>query len=86
MLRILCTLFLFEVGVVLLFIPWVSLSSALYSGLWDRNYFLSYYPALRPFVLNPSVRGVVSGLGVLDILVAASMLRRQSRATENPGS
>jgi hypothetical protein len=63
-------LFLFEVGVVLLFLPWLS--------LWDRNYFLSHYPSLRPFVLNPSVRGVVTGLGALDIVVAAGMLRRQA--------
>jgi hypothetical protein len=78
LIRVLCTLFLFEVGVVLLFLPWFS--------LWDRNYFLSHYPSLRPFVLHPSVRGVITGLGALDIIVAAGMLRRQSRAGENPGS
>lgn len=78
LIRVLCTLFLFEVGVVLLFLPWL--------GLWDRNYFLSHYPSLRPFVLHPSVRGVITGLGALDILVAAGMLRRQSPAGENPGS
>jgi hypothetical protein len=54
--------------------------------VWDRNYFLSHYPGLRPFALNPSVRGLVSGLGALDILVAAGMLRRQSRAAEERGS
>jgi hypothetical protein len=54
--------------------------------MWDRNYFLSHYPRLRPFALNPSVRGVVSGLGALDILVAAGMLRRQSGAAEERGS
>jgi hypothetical protein len=78
LIRVLCTLFLFEVGVVLLFLPWFS--------LWDRNYFLNHYPSLRPFVLHPSVRGVITGLGALDIIVAAGMLRRQSRAGENPGS
>jgi hypothetical protein len=72
------------VGVILLFIPWVSLSSNYYSGLWDRNYFVSHYPGIRPFLLHPSVRGVVSGLGALDILVAAGMLRRQSRGGESP--
>jgi hypothetical protein len=72
LIRVLCTLFLFEVGVVLLFLPWFS--------LWDRNYFLSHYPGLRPFVLHPSVRGVISGLGALDIVVAAGMLRRPSPA------
>ena len=78
LIRVLYTLFLFEVGVVLLILPWLS--------LWDRNYFLSHYPGLRPFVLHPSVRGVITGLGALDIVVAAGMLRRQSPAGENPGS
>ena len=77
------TLLLFEVGVVLLFIPWVSFSSHQYPGMWDQNYFLSHYPGLRPFLLHPSVRGVVSGLGALDILVAGGMLRRQSRGAES---
>jgi hypothetical protein len=76
--RVLCMLLLFEVGVILLFLPWLS--------LWDRNYFLSHYSSLRPFVLNPSVRGVVTGLGALDILVAAGMLRRHTPAGENSGS
>jgi hypothetical protein len=62
------------------------LSSNQYSALWDRNYFVSHYPSLRPFALHPALRGIVSGLGALDIIVAAGMLRRQSRAGENPGS
>jgi hypothetical protein len=76
--RVLFTLFLFEIGVVLLFLPWLS--------LWERNYFLSLYPSLRPFLLHPSVRGVITGLGALDIVVAAGMLRRQTPAGESPTS
>jgi len=76
--RILFTLLLFEIGVVLLFLPWLS--------LWERNYFLSLYPSLRPFLLHPSVRGVITGLGALDIVVAAGMLRRQSPAGASPTS
>jgi hypothetical protein len=78
LIRVLAMLFLFEVGVVLLFLPWLS--------LWDQNFFLIHYPTLRPFLLNPSVRGVITGLGALDIVVAAGMLRRQSPPIENPGS
>jgi hypothetical protein len=63
---------------VLLFLPWF--------GLWDRNYFLGHYPILRPFMLHPSVRGVITGLGVLDIVVAAGMLRRQTPAGVHSGS
>ena len=77
LIRILATLFLFEIGVILLFLPWLS--------LWERNYFLAQYPGLRPFLLNPSVRGVITGLGALDIVVAAGTLRRQSRG-ENADS
>jgi len=70
-------LFLFELGVILICIPWLS--------LWDSNYFLSHYPLLRPYLLHPSVRGFVTGLGALDIVVAGSMLRRPSGPSEAPG-
>ena len=63
-------LIVFEVGAVLLFVPWL--------GLWDTNYFLSQYPLLRPYLLNPSLRGAITGLGALDIIVAAGMWRRRS--------
>jgi hypothetical protein len=72
--RVLWMLFLFEVGVLLVFLPWV--------GLWDTNYFLVHYPVLRPYLLHPSVRGAITGLGALDILVAAGMLRRHPPASE----
>jgi hypothetical protein len=72
-------LLLFEIGVLLVFLPWV--------GLWDSNFFLVHYPVLRPYLLHPSVRGAVSGLGALDIFVAAGMLRRQPPpASETPGA
>jgi hypothetical protein len=62
-------LILFELGVLLLFLPW--------ARLWDANYFLSHYPSLRPYLLNPALRGTISGLGALDILLAAHMFRRR---------
>ena len=52
----------FEMGALLLYLPW--------SGYWEQNYFLSHFPSLMPVVLHPSFRGVVSGVGVLDILIA----------------
>ena len=69
-------LFLFELGVLLLFIPWLS--------LWDSNYFLAHYPLLRPYLLHPSVRGFVSGLGALDVTIAASMLRKREKSSDAP--
>jgi hypothetical protein len=52
----------FEMGAMLLYLPWT-----LY---WEQNFFLSHYPSLMRIVLHPAFRGVVSGIGVLDILVA----------------
>ena len=52
----------FEMGALLLYLPW--------SAYWENNYFLSHYPWLMRVVLHPSFRGAVSGIGVLDILLA----------------
>ena len=60
--RALLVVLAFEMGAMLLYLPW--------SGYWEQNFFLSHYPSLMPVVLHPSFRGVVSGVGVLDILLA----------------
>lgn len=52
-------LFCLELGIFLLLLPW--------SGLWEGNYFLFRYPQLAPYLLNNSVRGLISGLGLVDI-------------------
>ena len=67
--QVLLILLCFELGVLLVFLPW--------SGFWDRNFFLQRYPDLIPWLLNPYARGLVSGLGVLDILIAGGMIRRK---------
>jgi hypothetical protein len=74
LLQVLWMLVLFELGVLLLFLPWVA--------FWDTNYFLSHYPALRPYLLQPALRGTVSGLGALDIFLAARMIRRRPAGGE----
>ena len=74
-LRVVFALVCFEIGAALILLPWWP------PGAWERNYFLSRYPELIPYLLHPSVRGIISGLGILDIAVAASMLRRRSPAT-----
>jgi hypothetical protein len=58
---------LFELGVVLVFLPWLQ--------VWESNYFLSQYPALRPILLHPSLRGVITGVGALDIVLAIDLAR-----------
>jgi len=68
MLIVLC----FEMGALLLYLPW--------SNFWEQNYFLIHFRTLVPFALHPSVRGLVSGLGVLDIFVALGLLQSRPEA------
>ncbi len=71
-------MFLFELGVFLMILPWF--------GLWEANYFLNHYPVLRPYLMHPSVRGAISGLGALDILIATMMLRRRPESSTSPSA
>jgi hypothetical protein len=66
-LRVLLCLDVYLLGVLLVMVPWM--------GYWDHNFFIDKYPALIPIVLHPSVRGAVTGLGALDILLATRMVR-----------
>ena len=50
------------VGVILVVAPW--------TALWDSNYLLNPHPALRAFVLSAFTRGTVTGLGLVNILIA----------------
>jgi hypothetical protein len=76
-LHALLSLDVFLMGVLLILLPWL--------GYWDHNFFLDKYPGLVPVLLHPSVRGAVTGLGALDVLLAGSMLRgnADSVATRN---
>jgi hypothetical protein len=66
-LHVLLTLDIFLLGVLLVMIPWLD--------YWSQNFFLDKFPVLIPFLLHPSVRGAVTGLGTLDIFLASHMLR-----------
>lgn len=71
--RIVVVLLCFELGVILVLIPW--------SAFWERNFFVDRYPQLIPVMFNFYLRGAVSGLGLLDIWIAGTLLRRRrSRA------
>jgi hypothetical protein len=72
--QVLWLIIIFEVGVILVVLPWLR--------VWDSNYFLAHYPMLRPYFLHPSFRGAITGLGALDILLAADMAWRNIRATQ----
>ncbi len=64
--RALLVVVCFEMGALLLYLPW--------SGYWEQNFFLLHFPSLIPVLLHPSFRGAVSGLGVLDIILALSLI------------
>jgi hypothetical protein len=71
-LHVLLTLDVFLLGVMLVLVPWM--------GFWDHNFFLDKFPGLIPVILHPSVRGAVTGLGGLDLLLASSMLRGRANS------
>ena len=50
------------VGLVLVVAPWTT--------LWESNYLLQPHPALRALVLSAFTRGAVTGLGLVNILLA----------------
>ena len=51
-----------EVGLLLVLVPW--------SAFWERNYFVTMFPFLVPILRNNFVRGGVSGLGAVNLLLA----------------
>jgi len=63
------------VGIVLLVAPWTTPTTPVTGSLWDANYLLQY-PAVRAVLLNPFVRGTVSGLGLVNIVLAVHEARR----------
>ena len=65
-LRILLGLICLELGVLLVFLPW--------SPYWERNFFLQRFPELLPYLLSPFLRGAVTGLGLLDVILAGTIL------------
>ncbi len=52
----------FLVGLILSIAPWTS--------LWDANYLLGPHPLLRSVLLSAFTRGTVSGLGLVNIILA----------------
>jgi hypothetical protein len=50
------------VGVVLVLAPW--------TALWEVNYLLQPHPSIRVLLFSPVARGAVSGLGLVNILLA----------------
>ena len=66
MTRLLTIVLFFDVGLVLLVLPW--------RPYWEENYFFEAVPLLKQVFTNPYVRGAVSGLGLVNLLAGAAEL------------
>ena len=64
--RLLLVAYFIEVGLLLVLVPW--------SSFWERNYFLTALPTLHEIIRNNYVRGAVSGLGVVNLLMGFNEL------------
>lgn len=54
----------FQAGIFLLMIPWLK--------AWEENYFLYQFEILRPILLSGYMRGAVSSLGMIHLLLGLS--------------
>jgi hypothetical protein len=58
-------LFCVYLGVLVLILPW-------WPRIWDHNMFIQAHPRLAAVLHNGAVRGIISGLGLLDIWIGIS--------------
>ncbi len=66
--RLLFVAYFLEVGLLLVLVPW--------SAFWERNYFVASLPELQQILRNNFVRGGISGLGVVNLLLGFQDLSR----------
>jgi len=59
--RLIYVAYFLEVGLLLVLVPW--------TAFWERNYFAVTSPAFQELLRNNFVRGAVSGLGVVNLLI-----------------
>ena len=57
------------VGIVLVFAPW-------WPTFWDSNWLLQLWPGLRGPLLSAFTRGAVTGLGLVNVLLAFGDVHR----------
>jgi hypothetical protein len=59
-------------GLALILAPW--------SDYWETNYFLFQYPALALWLKNFLMRGAVSGLGFMNVVMSLEAFRHRASA------
>ena len=60
------------IGLFVCYMPW-------WHGFWDQNPIFLQYPAVGAIALNGAVRGLVSGLGLLNLWIAFQDALRRGR-------
>jgi hypothetical protein len=73
--QVLYILYCLEVGVFLLFLPWMS--------LWETNYIVYLYPKLRPILANPYLKGAVLGLGIVNVLIGIQEIAQFKKGSDS---
>lgn len=58
-------LFCVYLGVLVMILPW-------WTRVWDNNMFIQSHPGLATVLHHGAVRGIISGLGLLDIWIGIS--------------
>ena len=58
---IIFVVFCIELGMLLSILPWTT--------VWNQNSFIAAYPGLKAFIQNNFVRGVATGVGLVDIWI-----------------
>jgi len=58
-------LFCVYLGVLVMILPW-------WTRVWDHNMYIQSRPALAAVLQNGAMRGLISGLGLLDIWIGIS--------------
>ena len=64
--RLIITALFFEIGVVLLVVPWMP--------YWQNNFFIDARPYVEPLLTSPYVKGAISGLGLVNVIAGFAEL------------
>lgn len=62
-------------GLALILVPWLD--------IWETNYFIYQYPGLGLIAENTFLRGVISGLGFMNVLLSLEAFRRKTSSVSS---
>lgn len=62
-------------GLALILVPW--------SDIWETNYFIYQYPGLGLIAENTFLRGIISGLGFMNVLLSLEAFRRKTSSVSS---